>query len=82
MTSLRAVGLALEKNPWPPVTPCHRVVAFNGGIGVKGADWGEHGLDMEERFNLLRDEGVRFDKNGRLLGPRLLGSCEGEIIKI
>ena len=29
----RAVGNALNKNPWPVVIPCHRVVASGGRLG-------------------------------------------------
>lgn len=29
----RAVGNALNKNPWPIIIPCHRVVASDGGLG-------------------------------------------------
>ena len=29
----RAVGQALRMNPLPIITPCHRVVAANGGPG-------------------------------------------------
>ncbi|MEM0332226.1 MAG: methylated-DNA--[protein]-cysteine S-methyltransferase [Archaeoglobaceae archaeon] len=32
MTSPRAVGVALKKNPLPVIIPCHRVVA-KGGLG-------------------------------------------------
>jgi methylated-DNA-[protein]-cysteine S-methyltransferase len=42
--SVRATGAALDKNPWPVVIPCHRVVGANGdltgfayGIGWKSA---------------------------------------------
>lgn len=29
----RAVGMALNRNPYAPEIPCHRVVASDGGIG-------------------------------------------------
>jgi methylated-DNA-[protein]-cysteine S-methyltransferase len=29
----RAVGVALGRNPFPPVVPCHRVLAADGGTG-------------------------------------------------
>lgn len=29
----RAVGNALNKNPYPPFIPCHRVVASDGSLG-------------------------------------------------
>ncbi|MEE8360030.1 MAG: MGMT family protein [Candidatus Omnitrophota bacterium] len=31
--SFRAVGQALNKNPFPLVIPCHRVIREDGGIG-------------------------------------------------
>jgi len=34
----RAVGQALNRNPWPMVVPCHRVVQADGGLG--GFAWG------------------------------------------
>lgn len=34
----RAVGRALNKNPFPLIIPCHRVVKSKGGIG--GYRWG------------------------------------------
>ena len=62
------MGSALKKNNWSPMIPSHRVVARNGGIGA-GLDWGHHAEDsIEERMDLLRSEGLRFDKNGKILG--------------
>lgn len=29
----RAVGVALAKNPFPPIIPCHRVIRSDGKIG-------------------------------------------------
>lgn len=29
----RAVGIALSKNPFPPIIPCHRVVRTDGKMG-------------------------------------------------
>ncbi|MFA5039082.1 MAG: MGMT family protein [Candidatus Omnitrophota bacterium] len=31
--SCRAVGNALNKNPYAPFVPCHRVIASNGSLG-------------------------------------------------
>jgi len=48
----RAVGNALNKNPYAPGVPCHRVVGSDGRLtGFAG------GLDKKER--LLSTEGVR-----------------------
>ena len=50
----RAVGNALNKNPYAPAVPCHRVVGSNGSLtGFAG------GLDKKRR--LLKDEGVVFE---------------------
>src|SRR5215208_991268 len=47
----RAVGNALNKNPYAPQVPCHRVVGSNGNLtGFAG------GLDLKKR--LLNEEGV------------------------
>ena len=71
MASVQNVGRALRKNPFPPVLPCHRVVAANGGIGRYYTDWGHHVTDVEYNQALLAEEGVRFDKNGRILGGQM-----------
>ncbi len=81
MTSVRAIQLAIQKNPCPGIIPCHRVVASNGGIGVYGTDWGSHGFGPDERREMLREEGARFDKNGRLLGPSF-GEFESELSEV
>jgi methylated-DNA-[protein]-cysteine S-methyltransferase len=53
----RAVGNALNKNPYAPMVPCHRVVGSNGSLtGFAG------GLAKKER--LLEGEGVKM-RNGR-----------------
>jgi methylated-DNA-[protein]-cysteine S-methyltransferase len=47
----RAVGNALNRNPYAPAVPCHRVVGSNGSLtGFAG------GLPKKQR--LLREEGV------------------------
>ncbi len=48
--AFRAVGTANGNNPWPIITPCHRVVASNGLGGYGG------GLEIK-RF-LLELEGI------------------------
>ena len=53
----RAVGNALNKNPYAPEVPCHRVVGSNGSLtGFAG------GLAKKEQ--LLQGEGVGM-RNGR-----------------
>ncbi|MCB4790718.1 MAG: MGMT family protein [Elusimicrobia bacterium] len=35
--AFRAVGLALKKNPFAPIIPCHRVIGSKGGlVGYSG----------------------------------------------
>lgn len=54
----RAVGNALNKNPYAPKVPCHRVVGSDGSLtGFAG------GVDKKKR--LLQSEGVAFS-NGRV----------------
>ena len=49
----RAVGNALNRNPYAPAVPCHRVVGSNGSLtGFAGG--------IEKKRQLLRDEGIRF----------------------
>ena len=53
----RAVGNALNRNPYAPAVPCHRVVGSDGSLtGFAG------GVAKKQR--LLKDEGVSF-KNER-----------------
>jgi len=58
--SFRAVGNALAKNPFPIIIPCHRVVSSNRRIG--GFQSGEN-----LKKDLLRLEGITFDRKGRIL---------------
>lgn len=54
----RAVGTALNKNPYAPHVPCHRVVNADGRLG--GFAEGER-----RKASLLRKEGVII-RNGRV----------------
>lgn len=47
----RAVGNALNKNPFVPLIPCHRVIASDGGIG--GYAYG-----LKKKRELLKKEGI------------------------
>ena len=59
----RAVGNALNKNPYAPTVPCHRVVGSNGALtGFAG------GLSKKQR--LLREEGVAIAKDRARLDAR------------
>ena len=47
----RAVGNALNRNPYAPQVPCHRVIKSDGTLG--GFAWGP-----EKKRRMLQDEGV------------------------
>src|SRR3989344_2662661 len=47
----QAVGGALNKNPFAPVVPCHRVVSAGGGIGG-------FATGCANKIELLEKEGV------------------------
>jgi methylated-DNA-[protein]-cysteine S-methyltransferase len=55
----RAVGNALSCNPFPIIIPCHRVIRSDGTLGGF-----QGGLDMKKA--LLKNEGIKFDNNGKL----------------
>ncbi|NDC36496.1 MAG: MGMT family protein [Proteobacteria bacterium] len=55
----RAVGNALNKNPYAPEVPCHRVVSSSGRIS--GFAWGER-----RKIKLLRAEGIEV-RGGRIV---------------
>lgn len=46
---------------------------IDGGLG-RGVDYETHGARVEERVEVLRDEGRGFDINGTLLQGTLLAS--------
>jgi len=56
----RAVGNALNKNPYSPKVPCHRVVASSGHL---------HGFatGLKAKKKLLEKEGVSI-KNNKVVG--------------
>lgn len=67
----RSVGTALRDNPFAPEVPCHRVLATGGGIGGFRGSWGrngEAGKNDDKKRALLREEGVRFDGSGKVVG--------------
>jgi O-6-methylguanine DNA methyltransferase len=70
-SSARAVGSGLRNNPFAPQVPCHRVLASGGRIGGFKGSWGRNGkegLNDAEKRGLLREEGVKFDGSGRVVG--------------
>ena len=55
----RAVGNALNKNPYAPGVPCHRVVGSDGSLtGFAGG--------LEKKRELLRREGLTLRDNGKV----------------
>lgn len=57
LSGARAVGNTMNKNPFPLLIPCHRVIAKNGGIGG-------FALDLEVKRRLLEFE-ARFTPASR-----------------
>ena len=55
----RVVGKIMNKNPYPVIVPCHRVVMSTGKIG--GYAYGEH-----VKTNMLNDEGIKI-QYGKIL---------------
>lgn len=52
----RAVGMALNKNPYAPKIPCHRVVSSDGSLG--GFAQG-----CRAKIRLLQKEGIKVKNN-------------------
>jgi len=55
----RVVGKIMNKNPYPVIIPCHRVVMSTGKIGG-------YALGENIKTKLLNDEGIQI-KNGKIL---------------
>ncbi len=49
--AFRAVGNALNKNPYPVIVPCHRVIRLNGSLGGFASG-------LKAKKSLLEKEGV------------------------
>lgn len=64
----RAVGNALNKNPYAPGVPCHRVVGSDGSLtGFAGG--------IAKKRDLLEREGLTLGRNGKIeLTPAALHS--------
>lgn len=63
----------MRNNPFAPTVPCHRVLASNGMLGGFGGSWGEEGQFAGEKKRLLREEGVKFDGRGKVVGEPFRG---------
>src|ERR1700761_2663537 len=68
-SSPRAVGGALRNNPYAPEVPCHRVIASDGYVGGFKGDWEKapSGVNQNLKLKLLREEGVEFTEDGKLV---------------
>jgi len=51
----RAVGNAMNKNPYVPKVPCHRVIKSNGEVG-------EFASGTKKKIQMLRKDGVEIKK--------------------
>ena len=56
MKCYRAVGQALNKNPYAPKVPCHRVINTNGNLGGFASG-------IKNKIKLLKKEGVKISNN-------------------
>jgi methylated-DNA-[protein]-cysteine S-methyltransferase len=52
----RAVGNAMNKNPYSPQVPCHRVINSNGNLGGFASG-------LKNKIKLLKKEGVEIKNN-------------------
>ena len=67
----RIVGNAVRENPYPVTIPCHRVIRSSGEVG--GYDGQVTGKNVTKKIELLRNEGVVVDDNGKIdLGKYLV----------
>lgn len=60
----RVIGRIMNKNPYPVVVPCHRVILSDGKIG--GYAWGE-----KVKTKMLSQEGVKIS-NGKILDQKII----------
>lgn len=66
VSSPRAVGQALRRNPCAPTVPCHRVIASTLELGGFSGSWGVNCPTVKIKRALLANEGVNFDAQGKL----------------
>lgn len=59
-SSARAVGMALARNPFPIIIPCHRAIRTDGTLGGY-----QGGLAMKRK--LLEMEGIRIEDSGYVI---------------
>lgn len=54
--AVRAVGSALNKNPYAPAVPCHRVVKSDGSLGGFASG-------VKKKKQILEKEGIKIKNN-------------------
>ena len=52
----RAVGNAMNKNPYAPEVPCHRVINANGELGG-------YANGIKKKIKMLKSEGIEIINN-------------------
>lgn len=60
----RAIGRIMNKNPYPVIVPCHRVIMSTGKVG--GYAWGE-----KVKTRMLEKEGLKIS-GGKITDPKLV----------
>jgi len=77
--AVRAVGLAMRRNPQPVITPCHRVITSSGGLGgFIGSD--DPGSDpLQTKSWLLRMEGHGIDVTGEICRVNVVERLHGHV---
>ncbi|HKU33232.1 MAG TPA: MGMT family protein [Candidatus Nitrosotalea sp.] len=60
----RAIGRIMNKNPYPVIVPCHRVILSSGKVG--GYAWGEN-----IKANMLAKEGIKI-KDGKITDSKII----------
>lgn len=60
----RAIGRMMNKNPYPVIVPCHRVIMSSGKVG--GYAWGER-----VKAKMLEKEGVKI-KKGKIMDSGII----------
>jgi len=60
----RVIGRIMNKNPYPVIVPCHRVIKSDGKIGG-------YALGEKIKTNMLSKEGVKI-KNGKIIDLKMI----------
>ena len=54
--AFRAVGNAMNKNPYAPIVPCHRVINSDGRLGGFASG-------IKNKIKMLKNEGIKIKNN-------------------